>query len=135
MDKKIGQVYPQDPQQPQAGNPPLPRRPEPAAFPQSPVHPQPHRGTTVRWLAAGSLAAGVLCVLDPFGLGWGFLFGPLGIGLAVAALVIGRRSMSLSTGMAITGLVLSAVVFVLSLAQMLFWILLWAWYLWASGSG
>ena len=143
MDDRFEAAYPHDSQQPQPANPPLPRNPEPVAFAQPPGYPQPpgfaqspRRTKTVRWLAAGSMGAGVLCVLDISALGWwALLVGPLGIGLAVAALIIGRRKISLATAAAITGLVLSAVTFLLLLAQLLIWILLWGWYLWGSDAG
>ena len=144
MDNRFESAYPQDSQQPQPGNPPLPRPPEMAAatFRQRPGHahppgyPQPpQRVKTVRWLAAGSVVAGVLCVVDIAALGLALVVGPVGIALAVAALIIGRRNMSMATAAAITGLVLSAVTFFLLLAQLLIWILFQGWYFWASGAG
>lgn len=75
------------------------------------------------------MLAGVLCVLDTSDLGWGFLVGALGMGLAIAALIVGGRNISLATAAAITGLVLSAVTFLFGLFQMLISLLFWGWYL------
>lgn len=137
MDDRFEAAYPHDSHQPEPGIPPLPRNLELVAFAQPPGYPQsPGRKKAVGWLAAGSMGAGVLCVLDISAMGWwALLAGPLGIALAVAALIIGRRNTSLAMAAAITGLVLSAVTFLLLLAQLLIWLLLWGWYLWGSDAG